>query len=195
MQRRPLETELEIERAATTRILKERDEAIRAAQIELTRLTAELMTERAISARLQQEHDEELKKQPSARQHVVLSSYLGDYTSEFLDAKTTSQRAALLASIYSTTKMIWDSGAGLSWEVTTQMIRMVMAQHGFVFREPGEGQTGWDGYATKVPDVGAVEQLDKVVRTHRDELGATGWYLNELTAVLLRVGQYLERKL
>lgn len=32
---------------------------------------------------------------------------------------------------------------------------------------------GWDGYITEAPNTDAVEQLDRVVRTHRDELGAT----------------------
>lgn len=51
-----------------------------------------------------------------------------------------------------------------------------MSQHGFEFRDPGEGQTGWDRYATKVPGVTTPE---RVARTHRDELGAVGWVVFE----------------
>lgn len=154
---------------------------------------AELRT-RLAAAGAQAEHLSALLNgdQDRQRQHVQLSSYIGSYTSKFLENKSPQQRAALRESIRATTKSIWDDGQGGSWENTTRVIRAMMAQHGFVFREPGEGIIGWDGYATKVPDVGTVEQLDRIVRTHRAELGAVGWYLNELTAVLYRVAKYLD---
>lgn len=67
----------------------------------------------------------------------------------------------------------------------------MMGQHGFRFRDPGEGRTGWGAYTMMLKNVPVAEQLDRVVRTHRAELGATGWYLNELTAVMWRVEKYL----
>lgn len=178
-----LTAELTTERAISARFFSERDDAVSATRL----ATAELATEKEITARLLQQHD---RLRAYTRQHVQLSSYLGEYTSAFLVNKTLSERAALMGAIQATTKLIWDSGAGLSWVATTKAIRVMMGQHGFVFREPGEGKTGWGGYAIMVPDVGVLEQLDGVVRTHRAELGAEGWYLNELTSVL--VLEYLE---
>lgn len=173
-----------------------------AARSELARLTKELETERAISARFQQDRDAAILE--SARiaatvaarrrspQHVQLSHYLGDYTSEFVDGKTAAERAALRGGIHATTQTIWNSGLGLSWEKTIVVIRAMMAAHGFVFRDPGEGTATWDGYAMAVKNVAVAEQLDRVVRTHRTDLGAVSWYLNELTAVMYRVERYLE---
>lgn len=126
------------------------------------------------------------------RQHVQLSHYLGDYTSEFIDRKSIADRAALRGGIHATTQTIWNSGLGLSWEKTIVVIRAMMAAHGFVFRDPGEGKIGWGEYTTMLKNVPVAEQLDRVVRTHRAELGAVGWYLNELTAVMLRVQRYLD---
>lgn len=190
-QLRRIESDLATERVVSACYLKERDAVFTTAHAESARLTAELTTERAISTRFMHERDKVLEERRSARPCIILSSYIGDYTSEFLDAKTASQRAALLAAIESTTKMMWDSGVDMTWQNKVQVIRTMMLQHSFVFRDPDEGQTGWEGYAMKVPDVGAVEQLDRVVRTIRVGLGI-GWYLVELIAVLLRVGQYLE---
>lgn len=187
-----LAAELATERAISARFLREHDEGVSTAQATSTRLKGELDTQLEITARLMAERDELRRQCDGTRNRMVLSSYLGDYTSEFLSARTPSQRATLLEDIKSTVTKIWNSGAGLSWAATIQVIRTMMAHHGFVFREPGEGQIGWGGYATMVPNIPTVEQLDRVVRTHRDELNATGWYLNELTAVLLRVTQYLQ---
>lgn len=177
-----LSAELETERAISTRYLTERDEAIRA-------LMAELATEKAKGARL-------LKLQEglvgSAKQDVYLSSYLGEYTSAFLDSKTCCERAALLGCIRATTKIIWDSGAEMDWKMKTKVVRTMMAEHGFVFREPGEGRTQWTEYATMVPDVDVLEQLDRVVRTCRAHLGEARWYFTELVGVLFRIVKYLE---
>lgn len=189
---RRLATELTQERAISARFLRERDEGVSAMHLETTRLTAELGTERAIVARLFQDRHDLMSEQHHGRQHRVLSSYIGEYTSEFLDAKNASQRAELLGSIRATTKIIWDSGAGFCCDTKTKVIRAMMAPHGFVFREPGEGKTGWEGYAMYVPRVGAVEQLGRIVRSHRHKLGSEQWYLLELITVLLRVGEYLE---
>lgn len=175
---------------------------LHAAQTELARLTAELATERAISARFQQDRDAavlesaRLAATDAARrhspQHVQLSYYLGEYTSEFVDRKSAAERAALRGGIRATTQTIWNSGLGLTWEKTIAVIRGMMAAHGFVFRDPGEGRTGWGAYTMMLKNVPVAEQLDRVVRTHRAELGAVGWYLNELTAVMCRVEKYLE---
>lgn len=140
-------------------------------------------------ARLFQERHQILH---DARQHTVLSSHIGDYTSEFLDSKSAYERAALLGSIHATTKTIWDTDTIFGYPGIIQIIRTMMAPHGFVFREPGEGKTGWDGYALNVPQVGAIEQLERLVRTRRVKLDAEQWYLLELTTVLQRVGEYLE---
>lgn len=182
---RRLTTELATERAISTRFLAERDDAVRARLLESVRAAEAQATEQAISARLLPPHD-------SSRQQVHLSSDLGVYTSAFLDSKTCCERAALLASIRATTKMIWDSGANMPFEMSMKVIRTMMAEHGFVFREPGEGETGWNGYSAMVPDVDVLEQLDRVVRTHRADLGAAIWYFTELVAVLYRIVKYLE---
>lgn len=187
--------DLAIEQAISARFLQERDAVIIAAQLESARLTAELAVERGIITRLFQGRDEILTTRKSTCRHTVLSSYIGEYTSEFLDTKSDFQRTSLLSSIRWMTKNMWDSGAGLSCEVKIRVIRRMMAYYGFRFRDPGEGETGGDGYSTKVPDVGVVEQLGRVVRTQRVEMGEMEWYLNELTAVLLRVGEYLESNL
>lgn len=149
-----LRDELATERAISARFLTDRDAAI----VESARLRAELTTEKAKFQRLLDTHE---SSTGTTRQHVYLSSYLGDYTSAFLDSKTCCQRAALLGCIRATTKMVWDSGAEMTYEMTMKVIRTMMAEHGFVFREPGEGETGWRGYATMVPDVDALEQLDR----------------------------------
>lgn len=177
-----LSAELETERAISTRYLTERDEAIH-------ELTSELATEKAKGARL-------LKLQEglvgSAKQHVYLSSYLGEYTSEFLDSRTCCERAAMLGCIRATTKILWDSGVEMEWTVKTKVVRTMMAEHGFLFREPGEGRTQWTGYATMVPDVDVLEQLDRVVRACRGNLGEADWYFTELVGVLHRIVKYLE---
>lgn len=184
-----LTAELATERTISTRLLKERDEAVLAARVELARLSAELVTEKAISARLLQPRD------GSARQHVQLSLYIGEYTSAFLDSKTCCERAALLASIRVATKMVWDSGTGMPFETTLKMVRVMLAEYGFVFREPGEGETGWGGYSMMVPDVPVREQLDRVVRTHRVKLGEDLWYFTELVTVMYRIVKYLEENI
>lgn len=181
-----LTAELETERAISSRLLKERDEAVLASRVELARVSAELITEKAISARLLEPRD------GSARQHVQLSSNIGEYTSAFLDSKNCCERAALLASIRVACKMVWDTGCGLPFETTMKMFRTILAEYGFVFREPGEGETGWGGYSMLVPDVAVLEQLDRVVRTHRAELGVDMWYYTELVTVLYRIVKYLE---
>lgn len=186
---RRLTTELATERAISARFLTERDVAVRAGLIESIRLTAALATEQAANTRLLQEREELVSR---SRQHVQLSSYLGEYTSEFLDSKTCCERAALLGSIRATTKGIWDSGSGMPFEMSMKVIRTMMAEHGFVFREPGEGETGWHGYALMVPNVDVLEQLDRAARTHRADLGAAIWYFTELVAVLYRIVKYLE---
>lgn len=180
-----LTAELAAERAISTRFLAERDDVMRASYVESARLTAELATERATGARLLQQRND------STRQPIQLSWYLGDYTSAFLDGKTCCERAALLASIRVLTKITWDSGTGMTFEVTTREIRKMMAQHGFEFREPGEGETGWGGYSMMMPDVPVLEQLDRLVRTHRDSMGAPMWYFTELITVLFRIVKYL----
>lgn len=180
-----LTVELATERAISTRFMHDRDTAV----AESARLSAALATEQAISARHLKAHDTLLL---GARQHVQLSHYLGEYTSEFVDRKSATERAALRGGIYSVTQTIWNSGLGLSYEKTIVVIRAMMATHGFVFRNPGEGKTSWGPYTMMVKDVGVAEQLDRVVRTHRAEMGAVGWYLNELTAVMCRVVKYLE---
>ncbi|KAL0634533.1 hypothetical protein Q9L58_006552 [Maublancomyces gigas] len=180
-----LTTELATERAISTRLLKERDEAVLAGSVELARLSAELVTEKAISTRLLQPRD------GSARQHVQLSSYIGEYTSAFLDSKTCCERASLLASIRVACKIAWDSGFGLPLE-RTKIFRAMLAEYGFVFREPGEGETGWGGYSMLVPDVPVLEQLDRLVRTHRVKLGESLWYFTELVTVMYRIVKYLE---
>lgn len=184
-----LAAEFAQERAISARFLVERDEGIRVARLESPRVAAELATERAIVARLFQERQGLLDR---SRQHVVLSSYIGDYTSAVLDGKSASERAALLEAIRVTTKVIWDSGVSLGYLSMVKMIRTMMAPHGFVFREPGEGKTAWEGYATNVPEVGAVEQLDRLVRTRRAGFGVEQWYSLQLTSVLCRIGEYLE---
>lgn len=80
----------------------------------------------------------------------------------------------------------------ISYEGMVKIIRAVMVPHGFVFREPGEGETGWEGYSTMVPKVDELEQLDRLVRSRRVHFGADQWYLLELTTVLQRIGRYLE---
>lgn len=72
------------------------------------------------------------------------------------------------------------------------MVRTMMAEYGFAFREPGEGETEWSGYSMMVPDVTVLEQLDRVVRTHRALLGVELWYFTELVTVMYRVVKYLE---
>lgn len=172
-----------------TRFLAERAEAIHSSRIESARLTAQLDSERAISARLLESCDQLLD---DACQHVQLSSHLGEYTSAFLDIKTCCERAALLGSIRATTKMVWDGGVEMTHASTIKLIRLMMAQHGFVFRDPGEGKTGWNGYAMMVPHVDTREQLDRVVRTHREDMNMEVWYLAELVAVLMAVVKYLQ---
>lgn len=161
---RRLTAELATERAISTRFLTERDVAVRAGLVESIRLTAALAIEQATNTRLLQQLDELVSR---SRQHVQLSSYLGEYTSEFLDCKTCCERAALLGSIRAKTKSIWDSGSGMHFEMSMKVIRTMMAEHGFVVREPGEGRTGWNGYASMIPDVDVLEQLDRAARTHR----------------------------
>lgn len=185
-----LAIELAQERAISARFLKERDEGISAMRVETTRLAAELATERAIVSRLFQEREAILH---GTRQHVVLSSHIGDYTSEVLDAMSAAERAALLASICCTTKTIWDHDLGVNCAGIIKIIRTMMAEHGFVFREPGEGNTTLDGYVAYVPSVGAVEQLERVIRWRRAKLGTDQWYLLELTTVLHGIGKYLEQ--
>lgn len=185
-----LATDLAQERAISARFLKERDEGISAMRLETNRLAAELATERAIVARLFQERN---AIQHGARQHLVLSSHIGEYTSECLDAKSVPERAALLASIRSTTKMIWDHNLALKCGPIIQIIRTMMAEHGFVFRDVGEGKTDREGYVTNVPLVPAVEQLERLVRWRRVKFGADQWYLLELKTVMHRIGEYLEK--
>lgn len=181
--------ELATERAFLAGLLRQQDHGISAERVESARLARELATERALVARLFQERQELLA---GSRQHVVLSSYLGDYTSEFLDAMCAPQRTALLGSIRCVTKFIWDSDEipGCAW--ITNGLRKMMGEYGFVFREPGEGAVRWEGYAVNVPRVGAVEQLGRQVEAQREGLGGAEWYLLELTTVMLNVGRYLE---
>lgn len=183
-----LTEKLATERTFGAQSMIERDDAIR----ESARRMAELATGKALSRRLLQTLDSPGR---TARQHVYLSSYLGDYTSAFLDSKTCCERATLLGCIRATTKMVWDSGAAMPCHMTTKVIRTMLAEHGFVFRDPGEGATGWAGYATMVPDLDPLEQLDRVVRTHRRDMNVEVWYLTELVGVMIRIAKYLEENL
>lgn len=127
------------ERAISAHFLKERDSAVITAHLESARLKAESTIDRGIIARLFKERDEILTARESPFRHIVLSSYIGEYTSEFLDAKSDFQRTSLPSSVRWMTKNMWDSGAGLSCEVKVKVIRKMLAYYGFVFRDRGEG--------------------------------------------------------
>lgn len=184
-----LAAQLASERAISARFLRERDDGISAIRLQMTRLTAELATEQAIVARLFQERTQHVA---ASRQHVALSCSLGDYTSQFLDAKSVSDRAALLASIRNTSLTILGGRATNTCEGIANLMRTMMGNHGFVLRGPGEGQREWPWHNAMLTLVTGVEVLDGLVRARLESHGSQQWYLLELLTVVLRVAEYLE---